>query len=52
MPSSDNEYLPNKTSFILHIEEFLTKSNNDVLMKLTRNQEGPIRTTQRNAWQY
>ena len=52
MRSLDYEHLPNRASFISSIEEFLTKSNNDVLGQLTKNQNGPVETTQRDAWQY
>ena len=40
-----------RSGFQSSIQEFLTKSNDEVLGELTKFQEGSVETTQRDAWQ-
>ncbi len=44
--------MPKRSGFKSSIQEFLTKSNDEVLGELTKFQEGSVETTQRDAWQY
>ena len=43
--------MPKRSGFQSSIQEFLTKSNDEVLGELTKFQEGSVETTQRDAWQ-
>ena len=43
--------MPNRSGFKSSIQEFLTKSNDEILGELTKFQEGSVETTQRDAWQ-
>ena len=43
--------LTKRSSFQSSIEEFISQSSNYVLAELTKNQEGSVETTQRDAWQ-
>ena len=43
--------MPKRSGFKSSIQEFLTKSNDEVLGELTKFQEGSVETTQRDAWQ-
>ena len=45
------ENMPKRSGFQSSIQEFLTKSNDEVLGELTKFQEGSVEITQRNAWQ-
>ena len=40
-----------RSGFQSSIQEFLTKSNDEVLGELTKFQEGSVEITQRDAWQ-
>ncbi len=42
---------PKRSGFQSSIGEFITQSNNEILAELTKNQEGSLETTQRDAWQ-
>ncbi len=43
--------MPKRSGFQSSIQEFLNKSNDEVLGELTKFQEGSLETTQRDAWQ-
>ncbi len=43
--------MPKRSGFQSSIQEFLTKSNVEILGELTKFQEGSVETTQRDAWQ-
>ncbi len=43
--------MPKRSGFKSSIQEFLTKSNDEILGELTKFQEGSVETTQRDAWQ-
>ena len=43
--------MPKRSGFKSSIQEFLTKSNDEVLGELTKFQEGSVEITQRDAWQ-
>ena len=43
--------MPKRSGFKSSIQEFLTKSNDEILGELTKFQEGSVETTQRHAWQ-
>ena len=43
--------MPKRSRFKSSIQEFLTKSNDEILGELTKFQEGLVETTQRDAWQ-
>ena len=43
--------MPKRSGFQSSIQEFLTKSNDEVLGELTKFQEGSVEITQRDAWQ-
>ena len=43
--------MPKRSGFQSSIQEFLTKSNDEVLGELTKFKEGSVETTQRDAWQ-
>ena len=43
--------MPKRSGFKSSIQEFLTKSNYEILAELTKFQEGSVETTQRDAWQ-
>ena len=42
--------MPKRSGFKSSIQEFLTKSNDEILGELTKFQEGSVETTQRDAW--
>ena len=44
--------MPKRSGFQSSIQEFLTKSNDEILGELTKFQEGSVEITQRDAWQY
>ena len=44
--------MPKRSGFQSSINEFLTKSNDEILGELTKFQEGSVETTRRDAWQY
>ena len=43
--------MPKRSWFKSSIQEFLTKSNDEILGELTKFQEGLVETSQRDAWQ-
>ena len=43
--------MPKRSGFQSSIQEFLTKSNDEILGELTKFQEGSVEITQRDAWQ-
>ncbi len=43
--------MPKRSGFQSSINEFLTKSNDEILGELTKFQEGSVEITQRDAWQ-
>ena len=43
--------MPKRSGFQSSINEFLAKSNDEVLGELTKFQEGSVEITQRDAWQ-
>ena len=43
--------MPKRSGFKSSIQEFLTKSNDEILGELTKFQEGSVEITQRDAWQ-
>ena len=42
--------MPKRSGFKFSIQEFLTKSNDEILGELTKFQDGSVETTQRDAW--
>ena len=42
--------MPKRSGFQSSIQEFLTKSNEEILGELTKFQEGSVEITQRDAW--
>ena len=42
--------MPKRSAFKSSIQEFLSKSNGEILAELTKFQEGSLETTQRDAW--
>ena len=40
-----------RSGFQSSIQEFFTKSNDEILGELTKFREGSVQTTQRDAWQ-
>jgi len=51
MDNSLNINIPKRSGFQSSIEEFISKSNNEILAELVKTQEGSLQTTQRYAWQ-
>ena len=43
--------MPKRSGFQSSINEFLAKSNDEILGELTKFQEGLVEITQRDAWQ-
>ena len=43
--------MPKRSGFQSSINEFLNKSNDEILGELTKFQEGLVEITQRDAWQ-
>ena len=43
--------MPKRSGFKSSIQEFITKSNDEILGELTKFQEGSVEITQRDAWQ-
>ena len=43
--------MPKRSGFQSSLNEFLTKSNDEILVELTKFQEGSLEITQRDAWQ-
>ena len=44
--------IPNRSGFNSSFDEFIKKSQDEILGVLVRNQEGSVETTQREAWRF
>ena len=44
--------IPNRSGFNSSFDEFIKKSQDEILGVLVRNQDGSVETTQREAWRF
>ena len=44
--------IPNRSGFNSSFKDFITKSQDEILGALVRNQDGSVETTQREAWRF